>query len=423
MQFIRSSYEQVRTSSSIIFKSLSYTNYRFYFFGQSISLIGIWVQNIALSWLVYRLTGSAFLLGTVVFALHIPSLFITPIAGVMADRWSRRKTIMTTQSLSMIVAFALAFLTLTDNITVGWIIALAATNGVVLAFDTPFRQAFVPDMITRDGDMGNAIALNSTLYNLARFIGPPIGGVLIGLVGEGWCFFINGVSFLAVMAALIRIKVSKQAIVHAQASVLMQFKEGLIHAWDVKPLRYLLRLLLFSGFFGLPFQALLPLFAAEVLQGDATLLGMLTGALGSGALVGALYLAAQQRMQKIPALTHKAALAFSLGLAVFAISPCVWLSMIALSATGFGMIIHFNATNTLLQSMADEDKRGRIVALYSLTFMGITPVGSLAAGLIAEHLGVPYTVFAFSVICLVSAVWFGNKLNPIIALLAQKKPD
>jgi len=420
MQYLRSHLEHLPSPVKAIFKGLTYRNYRLYFFGQSVSLIGTWVQNIALSWLVFRLTGSAFMLGTVVFALHIPSLFLTPLAGVMADRWNRRNTIIATQCMSMLIAFGLAILTLTEMITVNWIIFLATLNGITLAIDTPFRQAFVPDMVTHQKDVGNAIALNSTLYNLARFVGPPIGGLLIGLIGEGWCFFINGISFFAVLIALLKIRATGQIKSNNRPPIMRQLVEGLHHAWDLLPLRHLLRLLLFSSFFGLPFQALLPVFAAEVLSGDAQLLGFLTGALGAGALTGALYLASRQRVLTIPGLTYRAALAFSAGLAVFALSEAAWLSMAALALTGFGMVIHFNATNTLLQSMADKDKRGRIVALYSLSFMGITPLGSLAAGFLAEYFGVPAIVFVFAIVCLISAIVFGQKLRPMVYLLARK---
>jgi MFS family permease len=403
-----------------IFRGLKYRNYRYYFWGQSVSLIGTWVQNIAMSWLVYRLTGSALLLGTVVFALQIPSLFITPFAGVLADRWNRRKIIILTQILAMLVAFLLAWMVLTDRITVSWILTIAVFNGIILAFDTPFRQAFVPDIITQPKDLGNAIALNSSLYNLARFIGPPIGGLLIALVGEGWCFFINGVSFVAVIAGLLAIQIEKSIKRHRAGSIIQQLVEGLKYAWHFRSLRYLLLLLIFSSFFGLPFQALMPIFAADILKGDAQMLGFLTGALGAGALSGALFLASRKNLMAVPALTFRTSLMFAMGLAVFALSPLKALSMLALVITGFGMIVHFNATNTLLQSIADEEKRGRIVSLYSLTFMGITPLGSLAAGALADYIGVPFTVFAFSLICLCSAMLFGKRVRLIMLSLGRK---
>ncbi len=403
-----------------IFRALKYRNYRYYYYGQSISLIGVWVQNIAMGWLVYRLTGSALLLGTITFALQIPSLFITPLAGVLADRWNRRNVIIFTQAFSMLVAFVLAWLTLTERITIPLIIILALVNGVVLAFDTPFRQSFVPDIITRREDLSNAIALNSSLYNLARFIGPPIGGVLIAWVGEGWCFFLNGVSFLAVLGALMAMRIKKTVRPRRYGSLMAQLREGLSYAWSFRPIRYLITLVALSSFFGLPFQALMPLFAAEILNGDSQMLGLLTGALGAGALTGAFFLASRKNVLNIPRITFRTSLMFAGGLAVFALSSTTALSIIALVVIGFGMIVHFNSTNSLIQNIADDDKRGRVIALYSLTFMGITPLGSLLAGTIAEYIGVPYTVFAFSLVCVVSALIFGKRLGAVVTSLEEK---
>ena len=402
-----------------IFRAFKYRNYRYYYYGQSISLIGVWVQNIAMGWLVYRLTGSALLLGTIAFALQIPSLLITPFAGVLADRWNRKKVIIITQILLMLVAFILAGLTLTNRITVPLIIIMALVNGIILAFDTPFRQSFVPDIITRREDLSNAIALNSSLYNLARFIGPPIGGILIAWVGEGWCFFINGISFVAVIAGLTAIRIQKKLRPRRFGSILSQLREGLGYSWSFLPIRYLITLVALSSFFGLPFQALLPVFAAEILQGDAQLLGLLTGALGAGALSGAIFLASRQNLNNIPRITFLTAMLFAAGLAAFALSSFIVLSMIALVITGFGMIVHFNATNSLIQNISDEDKRGRVISLYSLTFMGITPLGSLLAGATAEYIGVPYTIFSFSMICLASALLFGKRLRFIMCGLAK----
>jgi len=404
-----------------IFRAFKYPNYRLYYYGQSISLIGTWVQNIAMGWLLYRLTGSALLLGTVAFAQQIPSLFIMPFAGVLADRFNRRKVIIISQAAAMVVAFVLAFVVLLDFVTVPMIITLAAINGIILAFDTPFRNSFVPDMITDRADLGNAIALNSSLYNLARFIGPPIGGVLIALVGEGWCFFINGVSFIAVLVCLFAMNVKKQKAREIKGSVIRELKEGISYALGEKPLRYLLTLVMLSSFFGLPFQALLPVFAADVLEGGSELLGILTGALGFGALSGAFYLAARKHVHTIPLTTFRTALLFAIGLGIFALSPVRALSFIMMAATGFGMIVHFNSTNALIQTISDEDKRGRVVALYSLSFMGITPLGSLAAGWVSEFIGVPYTVFAFSIICIASALLFGKRLPVVFRRVVRRR--
>ncbi len=403
-----------------IFRSLKYKNFRYYFVGQGISMLGTWVQNVAMGWLVFRLTGSALLLGSVVFALQFPSLLITPFAGILVDRFDRRKVLIVLQVLPMITSFILAALVLFEKITVGHILVLAIVNGVILAFDTPFRQAFVPDLVTKPEDLGNAIALNSSQYNLARFIGPPIGGFLIVLFVEGWCFFINGLSFAASLVALLVIRTKLVRRNTSKASILAQLLEGIKYSWNFKPIRHLLRLVGLGGFFGLPFQALLPVFAADVLQGDARMLGFLTGSLGSGAFAGALFLASQKNLLRIPALAFRTSLIFALGLSVFALSSCKILSMASLVLVGFGMIVFFNATNTLIQSLADEDKRGRVVSLYTLSFLGVTSLGSLMAGAVADYIGVPLTVLAFSTVCIVSSLLFGQKARLLIRNLAVK---
>ncbi len=404
-----------------IFRAMKYPNYRIFYYGQSISLIGTWVQNIAMGWLIYRLTGSGLLLGTVAFAQQIPALFITPFAGVLADRFNRRAVLITAQFAAMLVAFILAYLVLADKITVPLILVLAAVNGIILAFDTPFRNSFVPDMISGREDLGNAIALNSSLYNLARFIGPPIGGLLIAAVGEGWCFFINGVSFLAVILSFYAMKINVKRRIKAQKSVFKDLKEGIKYAVKEKPIRYLLILVGLSSFFGLPFQALLPIFAADVLGGGSELLGYLTGALGMGALTGAFYLAARKKVHTIPKTVFNAAMLFAVTLGVFALSNYTILSFIMLAGTGFGMIVHFNSSNTIIQLISDEDKRGRIVALYSLSYMGITPLGSLLAGWVSDHIGVPYTVFFFSLVCVGSALLFGRRLPAVFRRVVRKR--
>ncbi len=374
-----------------------------------------------MGWLIYRLTGSGLLLGTVAFAQHIPALFITPFAGVLADRFSRRAVLIAAQFAAMLVAFTLAFLVLTDNISIPLIIILAAVNGVILAFDTPFRNSFVPDMISGREDLSNAIALNSSLYNLARFIGPPIGGLLIAAFGEGWCFFINGISFSAVIVSFFVMKINVKKSFKIRTSVLNDLKEGIKYAYNEKPIRHLLILVGLSSFFGLPFQALLPIFAADVLGGGSELLGYLTGALGMGALTGAFYLAARKKIHTIPKTVFNTALLFAVTLGVFALSNYTILSFIMLAGTGFGMIVHFNSSNTIIQLISDEDKRGRIVALYSLSYMGITPLGSLLAGWISDYIGVPYTVFIFSLICIGSALLFGRRLPVVFRRVVRKR--
>jgi MFS family permease len=410
-------FHTVKTSFALTYRSLRHPNYRLFFWGQSVSQMGTWIQNIAIGWLVYRLTGSAIYLGIIAFAGQIPSLFITPLAGVYADRFNRRKVLVITQILAMVTAITLALFVLFDIITIAYLLVFAVIAGMINAFDTPFRQAIVLELIGNREDLPNAIALNSSLYNTARFIGPLIGGVLISLVGEGWCFMINGLSFLAVVLSLMKMQMPPFEPVTQTRSLLWQLVEGVTYAWTYKPIRYLIMLVAAFGLMALPFQALLPAFAADVLNGDATLLGTLTGSLGAGALLGALYLASRSRMHSLPRNIFVFGVMLASGLAVFSQSTSILLSMSALFVAGFGMITLFNATNTLLQAISDEDKRGRVVSLYSLSFMGLTPIGSLIAGALAEFSSVMFTVLVGSLICLLVGVLLQKKIKSVKPLL------
>jgi MFS family permease len=411
-------FKQIFTSFlPLLFRSLKHRNYRLYFAGQSISLMGTWIQNIALGWLVYRLTGSAIYLGVIAFASQIPSLFITPFAGVYADRFNRRHTLIITQTLAMVTAIILALFVITDIAKIWHLMGFAVIAGMINAFDAPFRHAFVLELIGDRKDLPNAIALNSSLFNTARFIGPLIGGVLIALVGEGWCFMINGLSFSAVILSLARIRVPVMKPVIYPGNIFNQMADGLRYSWNYKPVRHLLMMIATCGFLGLPFQALMPAFASDILHGDATLLGTLTGALGAGALTGALYLASHQRLELLPKNIFLAAVIFALALIIFSQSQIIALSMTALYITGFGMIVMFNATNALLQAISEEDKRGRVISLYSLTFMGMTPIGNLVAGTIAEYSSVTITVLGASLICLIVALVLRKKIREVRELV------
>ena len=395
------------------FRAMQSRNFKLFFYGQIVSLLGTWMQNIALGWLVYRLTNSVFLLGLVGFAGQIPSLLITPFAGVYADRLNRHKVMIITQILSMILAFVLAFLVLSNSIQVWHIIFLALLNGVVLAVDTPFRHAFLLVMVGDKSLLQNAIALNSTLINSARFIGPTIGGIIIAMVGEGWCFFINGVSFFAVISALLAMKVDNFHSNPKDSSVFQDLKEGLRYAYTSLPIRYLLLLVCVAGFFGLPFQVFMPVYAKDILGGGAELLGVLTGAMGAGALVGAFYLASQKSSVTIPRIIVLTVVVFSLTLMCFAYSTIIPLSIILMFFMGFGIIASFAATNTLLQVIVDEDKRGRVVSLYGMSFMGITPLGSLLLGSLSHRLGVQVVLFACGFFCLLAVILFLRRI-PLI---------
>lgn len=400
-------------SSASVIRSLRHRNYRLYFFGQLISLPGNWIQNIALGWLVYRLTDSALLLGVVGFAGQIPSLLLTPLAGVYADRIDRRKVLIVTQTISMLIALTVATLIFSGRIQVWHIIVSAALNGISIAFDTPFRHAFLVNMVTDRTDLQNAIALNSTLFNTARFAGPPLGGLLIALSGEGVCFMINGLSYLAVIASLLAMRIDSRIEPVKHASVFSDLMSGLRYAYKVLPIRFLLIMVITTSLFGLPFQVFMPVFAREVLHGDSQTLGYLIGAIGAGALIGAVYLATRKSLNGIPMIIFISATMFSIGLMTFSVSTGLLISIALLIITGFGMVVEFASSNTLLQTMVDDQMRGRIVALYSMSFMGFTPLGSLLMGSLAEVAGVQVTVFAAGACCLLAAILFYKKLPEI----------
>jgi MFS family permease len=392
---------------------LKYKNYRYYFLGQLISLPGTWIQNIALGWLVYRLTDSAFMLGVVGFAGQIPALLLTPIAGVYADRIARRKVLIFTQSLSMMIALGMSVLIFSDVIAVWHIVLAAMLNGMAMAFDTPFRHAFLVELVTEKKDLPNAIALNSTLFNTARFIGPPIGGLLIAFGGEGLCFLVNGLSFMAVIGTLLAMNVQPALAVISGKSIFGDLVSGLNYSWKNLHIRYLLIMVMVTSFIGLPYQVFMPVFAREVLGGDAQTLGYLTGAIGAGALTGAFYLASRSSLRSIPRIVFIAAMMFAVSLSAFSISGQMWLSLLILFVAGFGMVVEFAASNTLLQTLVDDKMRGRVVALYSMSFMGITPLGSLALGSVAETAGVQHTLFVAGILCVVAALLFLRKI-PLI---------
>jgi len=395
------------------FRALKSPNFKLFFYGQIVSLLGTFIQNLALGWLIYRLTDSPFLLGVIGFAGQIPSLVLTPFAGVFADRLNRRKVLITTQTISMGMAFLLTFLFFTDRIEIWHIIAISIVNGMSLAFDTPFRHAFLVEMVGNKDLLPNAIALNSTLINSARFVGPTVGGFLIAWFGEGYCFLINGVSFLAVIGSLMAMKVIPLNKGKHRGSIMFEMVEGFKYSFNFKPIRYLILFVVAMGFFGLPFQVFLPVFAKDILHGDSQMLGYLTGSMGAGALLGAFYLASQKGVSGIPKSILYTSFAASFGLIAFSLSNNPILSIILIFFTGFGMIAQFAATNTLLQHIVDDDKRGRVVALYGMSFMGITPLGSLLLGSVSPWAGVQITLVASGVFCLLAALIYAKRL-PII---------
>jgi MFS family permease len=400
-------------SVGFAFRALKNPNFRLFFFGQMVSLMGTWIQNIALGWLVYRMTDSAVWLGIIGFSGQIPALFLTPFAGVYADRLDRRKVLIIAQVIPMLLAFTMGLLILSNSVQVWHIVIIAVLNGIVIAIDNPFRHAFLMDMIGDKELLQNSVALNSTLYNSARFIGPMIGGFLIAWVGEGICFMINGVSFLAVVFSLLAMRVTSTLGKGNHGSVVADLVEGAKYAFSYKPIRYLLILVVTTGFFGLPFQVFLPVFARDILGGDSQLLGFLTGALGAGALTGAIYLASRKTISGLPKLIVGTAILFALGLMSLSLSTSSYLSLALLYFTGFGMIVQYASTNTLIQVIVDDSKRGRVMSLYGMSFLGVTPLGSLLLGTISGSIGVQVTLLASSVVCLGAVAIYSRRVKVV----------
>jgi MFS family permease len=382
------------------------------------------MQNIALSWLVYRMTNSVFLLGIVGFAAQIPTFFLAPFTGVLADRWNRHRMIVMTQSLAMVQAFVLAILTLTGIIGVWHIIALALLLGTINAFDIPIRQAFVVEMVERHDILGNAIALNSFLFNGARLVGPSIAGVLIGLVGEGMCFLINALSFLLVIFALLAMRIKPKKTHTARRHILHELKEGYEYAAGFAPIRSILLLIALVSLIGTPYTTLMPVFAKDIFHGGPYTLGFLMAASGSGALIGAIYLASRKTVMGLGRMITIAASIFGAGLIAFSLSRIFWLSILFLLVIGFGMISQMASSNTVLQTIVEDDKRGRIMSFYAMAFMGTMPFGSLLSGSIASKIGTPNTLLIGGLICVLGSIMFARqlpKLRPLVRSIYVKK--
>ncbi|OGS01978.1 MAG: MFS transporter [Elusimicrobia bacterium RIFCSPLOWO2_12_FULL_59_9] len=392
-------------------RALRYRNYRLFFAGQIVSLTGTWMSNVAVSWLVYRLTGSAMLLGVVGFSGQIPIFLLAPVAGIFVDRWDRRQLLIATQTLSMLQSFALAALTFSGRIDIAALIALCVFQGCVNAFDMPCRQAFAVEMIDKKEDLGNAIALNSSMVNVARLLGPSIGGVVIAAAGEGWCFFIDGASFSAVIGALSAMRVRERpAREGSQADALRQMREGWNYAFGFTPIRSIILLMALVSLTGFPFMVLVPVFTGEILRGGPHTLGFLMTASGCGALLGALWLASRRTVVGLERAIPLAAGVLGAGLVVFCFARTMWLSMALMLLTGFGFIIQIAAGNTILQTIVEDDKRGRVMSFFTMAFLGAAPFGSLVAGGMAEAIGVTNT-FAFGgSCCILGALWFAREL-------------
>jgi MFS family permease len=403
--------ESKKAGGSFMFRALRHRNYRLFFTGQSISMIGTWMTRIATSWLVYKLTGSALLLGVVGFAGQIPSFILAPFAGVFVDRWNRHKLLVGTQVLAMVQSFSLGILALSGYIKIWHVIALSVFQGIINAFDMPARQSFVVQMVENRDDLSNAIALNSSLVNGARLIGPSVGGVVIAVVGEAWCFMIDGFSYLAVIGSLLAMTVAPVVIKTAkETGVLRQLREGFSYVSGFMPIRSILLLLAFVSLVGFPYTVLMPVFANDILHGGPNTLGFLMAATGVGALTGAMLLAARKSVLGLGRYIPMMAGLFGASLIAFSFSRVIWVSLVLLVVTGLGFMVHMAASNTLIQTMVDEDKRGRVMSFYTMAFMGTAPFGSLIAGSLAEKIGAPNTLAIGGIGCIAAAAIFYAKL-------------
>ncbi len=396
-----------------IFRSFRYRNYRLFFGGQSLSLIGTWIQRIATPWLVYHLTGSAFLLGVVGFAGQIPTFLIAPFAGVLTDRWNRYHILIATQVAAMLQALVLTLLYFGGHIHVWQIVLLNIFLGIVNAFDVPARQSFVIEMVERKEDLGNAIALNSSMVNGARLIGPSVAGILIALTGEGVCFLINGLSYLFVIASLLMMKITPVHNGKKDADVIKELKEGIRYAFGFAPIKYTIFLLATVSLMGMSYTVLMPVFAKEVLHGGPHTFGFLMGASGLGALAGALYLASRKSVVGLCNLIPVSSGIFGLGLIAFSFSRYQGLSMALMVIAGLGMMMQMASSNTILQTIVDNDKRGRVMSFYTMAFMGSAPFGSFIAGALAKIIGTPYTILSGGIIIVAGAIIFAGKLPEI----------
>jgi len=404
-------------------RALGHRNFRLFFCGQSLSLIGTWMTRLATSWLVYRLTGSSFLLGVVTFAGQIPTFLLGPLAGVWADRWERRRVLLVTQFLAALQSLALAGLTLSGRITVLEVVCLSVLQGVINAFDMPARQSFLVQMVEGRADLSNAIALNSTMVNGARLLGPALAGIVIAAVGEGYCFLIDGLSYFAVIASLLVMHVDAQAAKKSTASMFVQVKEGWTYVSTFAPVRTVLILFAIVSFMGVPYTVLMPVFTTKIMHGGAHMLGFLMGAAGVGSIFAALSLAARKSVRGLYRVLPTVSAIFGGGLIAFSLSRTYWLSLVLMAVTGYGMMKAAAAANTVIQTIVEEDKRGRVMSYYMMAYMGASPLGSLLAGSLAPVIGAPRTVMLCGIGCVAGAVWFAlqmPKLRPIIRPIYQQ---
>lgn len=402
-----------RLDLSHTWRALRHRNFRLFFGGQSISLIGTWMTRIATAWLVYRLTKSALLLGTVSFAGQIPTFLLAPFAGVLVDRLNRRTVLIWTQTLAMLQSLALAALTLSHRITITEILILSAFQGFINAFDMPGRQAFMVQMVKDRTDLSNAIAINSSMVNLARLLGPSLAGIVIAATNEGWCFLIDGVSYIAVIFSLVMMRIDIADVKRSAGSMFEQLQEGWAYVSTFVPIRSILVLFALVSLMGMPYVVLMPIFAAQVLHGGPHTLGFLMGAAGVGALISALSLVVRKSVRGLLKMLPIAAGSFGAGLILFGMSHLFWVSLLLMVFVGFGMMQGLTASNTIIQTLVPEDKRGRVMSYYTMAFVGMAPFGSLLAGALAHWIGAPHTVMLTGACCMAGAALFAKRLRTI----------
>ncbi len=400
----------IRTNLKLVFRALRHRNYRLFFVGQSISLIGTWMQGVATGWLVYRLTNSTLSLGIVGFAVQIPIFLFAPIAGVVADRCNRHRLVIVTQTLAMLEAVVLALLVLTSAVEIWQIILLTVFLGLVNAFDMPVRQSFVVEMIEDREDLGNAIALNSSMVNGTRLIGPSIAGILIAVAGEGVCFLVNAISYIAVIAALFAMKVPPQRREPSTARIFHELKEGFSYAFSFPIMRSVILLVGLVSLVGVPYNVLMPVFAKNILHGGPRTLGFLTASTGAGALAGAVYLASRKSVLGVGRNIPLAGAIFGVGLVAFSLSSVLWFSFLCLLVVGFGVMLQISSSNTALQASVDDAKRGRVMSFFTMAFVGTAPFGSLLIGWASGKIGAPKTVLIGGVFCILGSLLFGRRL-------------
>lgn len=417
--------ENPRPAASLAhaWRALRHRNFQLFFVGQGISVIGTWMTRVATSWLVYRLTNSALLLGVVTFAGQIVSFALGPFAGVWVERLNRRKMLVCSQALAAVQSLALAGLTLTHRINLWEIIALSALQGLVNAFDMPGRQSFLVQLVEDRNDLSNAIAINSSLANGARLVGPAIAGALIAAVGEGWCFLADGVSYFAVIASLLMIRTNRGETRARRGGMLAQIREGWDYVSSFRPIRSVMLLMALISLMGFPYMVLLPVFAREVLHGGPNTLGLLTGASGVGSLISGVSLALRKSVAGLNRMLQIATLVLGIALILFGLSHSLWLGMLLMAFAGFGLMQAASGANTVLQSLVTEDKRARVMSYYTMAFFGAAPFGSLLAGALAERIGATGTVMVTGACCIAGALWFSFELPRIDPTMKQVYRD